>query len=124
MVDPEAAAIVLREPWKEIVVTPFETGGQAWSSAELMRPIAASGGRLADHISSTYLDYKPQDANTVFGMMWDEVTVASLVDPTVIRKWEELYLDVVIDHGPTYGETRVWRKPPAVLSFFLAYSGR
>ncbi len=121
--DPEAAAIVLREPWKEIVVTPFETGGEAWSSAELMRPIAASGGRLANHIQSTYLDYESQDGNTVWGMMWDEVTVASLLDPTVISKWEELYLDVVIDHGPTYGETRVWRKPPAELSFFLAYSG-
>jgi inosine-uridine nucleoside N-ribohydrolase len=121
--DPEAAAIVMREPWKEIVVTPFETGGQVWSSAELMRPIAASGGRLADHIRSTYLEYEPQDANTVWGMMWDEVTVASLLDPTVISKWEELYLDVVIDHGPTYGETRVWRRPPAVLSFFLPYSG-
>jgi len=26
--DPEAAAIVLREPWKEMVVTPFEIGDQ------------------------------------------------------------------------------------------------
>ena len=120
--DPEAAAIVLREPWKEMVVTPGETGGQIWSSEELMRPIAESGGRLADHIRSEYLDYQPPDNNTVWSMMWDEVLIASLIDPAVITRWEDLYLDVVIDHGAKYGHTLVWR-PPGVLSFFLPYSG-
>ena len=121
--DPEAAAIVLREPWKEMVVTPAETGWQIQSSEELMRPIASSGGRLADHVRSTYLEYQPQDRNTVWSMMWDEVMVASLLDPTVITEWEDLYLDVVLDHGPHYGHTLVWRQPPGVPSFFLAYSG-
>lgn len=120
--DPEAAAIVLREPWKEIVVTPGETGAQVWSSAELMRPIADSGGRLASHIRSLYLDYQPSDNNTVWSMMWDEVLAASLLDPEVITRWEDLYLDVVIDHGAKYGHSLVWR-PPGMLSFFLPYSG-
>jgi inosine-uridine nucleoside N-ribohydrolase len=55
-------------------------------------------------------------------MMWDEICVASLLDPSVITKWEELYMDVVIDHGPKYGHSLVWRRPP-VLSFFYPYSG-
>jgi inosine-uridine nucleoside N-ribohydrolase len=55
-------------------------------------------------------------------MMWDEVLVASLLDPGVIARWEDLYLDVVIDHGPKYGHSLVWR-PPGALSFFLPYSG-
>ncbi len=114
--------MVLREPWKEIIVTPAETGGQIWSSEVLMRQIASSGGRLADHVRSLYLEYQPQDNNTVWSMMWDEVLVASLLDPSVISKWEELYLDVVIDHGPNYGHSLVWR-PPGALSFFLPYSG-
>jgi inosine-uridine nucleoside N-ribohydrolase len=121
--DPEAAAIVLREPWKEMVTTPFETGAQIWSNEELMQPIASSGGRLADHIRSLYLEYEAQDKNTVWSMMWDEVTVASLLDPSVISKWEDLYLDVIIDHGPSYGHSLVWRQPPGVPSFFLPYSG-
>lgn len=120
--DPEAAAIVLREPWKEIIVTPAETGGQIWSSEALMRPIARSGGKLADHVRSLYLEYRPPDNNTVWSMMWDEVLVASLLDPGVITKWEDVYLDVVIDHGPKYGHTLVWR-PPGTLGFFLPYSG-
>lgn len=121
--DPEAASIVLREPWPEIVITPGEIGEQAWSSEALMRRIAASGGRLADHVRSLYLEYESKDANTVWSMMWDEVSVASLLDRSVIRRWEELYLDVVIDHGPKYGHTLVWRRPEMPLSFFLAYSG-
>jgi inosine-uridine nucleoside N-ribohydrolase len=120
--DPEAAAIVMREPWREIVVTPGETGAQIWSSEDLMRPIASSGGRLGSHIRSLYLEFEPPDNNTVWSMMWDEVLVASLLDPGVIARWEDLYLDVVIDHGPKYGHSLVWR-PPGALSFFLPYSG-
>lgn len=121
--DPEAAAMVLREPWPEVIITPAEIGEQAWSSRELMRPIASAGGRLADHVRSLYLEYEPLDRNTVWSMMWDEVTVASLLDPKVITQWEELYMDVVIDHGPKYGHSLVWKRPSGVPSFFLPYSG-
>ena len=41
--DPEAAAIVLRAPWKQIVVSPFEAGAQVWSSEKLMRRVGAGG---------------------------------------------------------------------------------
>src|SRR5215470_6446836 len=34
--DPEAAAIILRQPWKRMVLSPFEAGAQVWSSAALM----------------------------------------------------------------------------------------
>ena len=121
--DPEAASIVMREPWKEIVVTPGEIGWHALNDAELMRPIAASGGRLAEHIRSLYLDYQPIDHNTPWSAMWDEVAVAALLDPTIITKSETMYLDAVIDHGAKYGHTLVWKRPPEPLSFFLAYSG-
>ena len=55
-------------------------------------------------------------------MMWDELTVASLIDPSVIRKSETMYLDVDIDHGPKYGHTIIW-KPVGMPTFFLPYSG-
>ncbi len=48
--DPEAAAIVMREPWKEIVVTTGEIGFEVFSDEALMRPIAEAGGRLAKHV--------------------------------------------------------------------------
>jgi inosine-uridine nucleoside N-ribohydrolase len=121
--DAEAAAIVMREPWKEIVVTTAEAGAQVLSDPELMRPIAEARGRLADHLRSQYLDYNGPDHNTQWSMMWDELAVAALLDPSVIRTSETLYLDAVIDPGPKYGHTMVWRKPEEPLRFFLSYSG-
>ena len=55
-------------------------------------------------------------------MMWDELMVASIVDPSVIKKSEIMYLDVDINHGPKYGHTVVWKRPEDVPQFFLAYS--
>jgi purine nucleosidase len=45
--DPEAAAIVLRAPWKQVVVSPFEAGAHIWSSEQLMRRVVQAGGPLA-----------------------------------------------------------------------------
>jgi inosine-uridine nucleoside N-ribohydrolase len=121
--DPEAAAIVLREPWKEIVVTPFEIGEQVWSSERLMREAVKAGGPLAGHVQQVYLDTPAPAGTSMWSMMWDELTVASIIDPTVIKKSEEMYLDVDIGHGPKYGHTVVWKRSNDVPEFFLAYSG-
>ena len=121
--DPEAAAIVLREPWREMVVTTFEAGAQVWSHERMMRRIAEAGGRLSQHIRALYLDYRPPPGTSLWSMMWDELSVATLLLPSVVKRWETLYLDVVIDHGGKYGHTLVWRQPEGVPSFFLPYSG-
>jgi len=121
--DPEAAAIVLREPWKEIVVTPFEIGGQVWSGERLMKEVVKAGGPLAAHVKQVYLDTPAPAGTSMWSMMWDELTVASIIDPSVIKKSEEMYLDVDFGHGPKYGHTVVWKKVNDVPEFFLAYSG-
>ena len=121
--DPEAAAIVLRQPWKQIVVSPFEAGAQAWSSAALMNRVVNAGGPLADYVKQVYLDQQPQSGTSTWSMMWDEVLVASLIAPSVIRKSETMYLDVDITHGPKYGHTVVWKPADQVPQFFLPYSG-
>jgi purine nucleosidase len=121
--DPEAASIVLHEPWKEIVVSPFEAGAQVWSSAALMERIVKAGGPLAAHVKQVYLDAQPPAGTSMWSMMWDELLVASLIDPTVIKKSEAMYLDVDTDHGPKYGDTVVWKEPEEMPTFFLPYSG-
>jgi inosine-uridine nucleoside N-ribohydrolase len=113
----------MREPWKEIVVTTGELGFEVFSDEALMRPIADSGGRLAKHVRDLYLEYESPDDNTQWSAMWDEIAVAALLDPSIIRRSEILYLDAVIDPGPRYGHTLVWRKPEEPLSFLLSYSG-
>lgn len=121
--DPEAASIVLHEPWKEIVVSPFEAGAQVWSGAALMERIVKAGGPLANYVKTVYLDTPPPAGTSMWSMMWDELLVASIIDPSVIKKSEAMYLDVDIMHGPKYGYTMVWKKPDDIPQFFLPYSG-
>jgi len=121
--DPEAAAIVLRQPWKNITLTPFEAGAQVWSSENLMRRVVKEGGPLARHIQEIYLNRAAPAGTSMWSMMWDELLVASLIDPSVIKKSEIMYLDVDITHGPDYGHTVVWKPIPDVPQFFLPYSG-
>ena len=121
--DPEAASVVLREPWQQIVVTPFEAGAQLRSNPQLMQRIVRAGGPLANHIRQLYLEAKPLPGTTKWSMMWDELAVASLIDPSVIKKSKTMYLDVDIDHGPKYGHTVIWEQPDALPQFFEPYSG-
>jgi purine nucleosidase len=121
--DPEAAAITMRAPWKEIVVSPFEAGAQVWSSAELMQRVVKADGPLSNHVKTFYLNFQPPVGTSLWSMMWDELTVASLIDPSVIKKSETMYLDVDVTHGPSYGHTVIWKKPDDVPKFFLPYSG-
>jgi purine nucleosidase len=120
--DPEAGSIVLHEPWKEMVVSPFEAGEQVWSSAALMEQIVKAGGPLAAHVKQVHLDTQAPTGTSMWSMMWDELLVASLIDPTVIEKSETMYLDVDTDHGSKYGDTLIWKTPEHLPAFFLPYS--
>ena len=112
-----------RSDGKEVVVTPFEAGAQVWSNEALMRRIVQSGGPLSRHVKELYLDYKPPEGTSLWSMMWDELTVASLIDPSVVKKSATMYLDVDISHGPSYGHTLIWKPEAEVPHFFLPYSG-
>jgi purine nucleosidase len=120
--DPEAAAMVLRAPWQQIVVSPFEAGEQVVSNQQLMRRIVEKHAPLSDYVNHVYLTTKPTAGTTIWSLMWDELTVASILDPGVIRKSETMYLDVDITHGPKYGHTVVWKKPSDVPQFMMPYS--
>jgi purine nucleosidase len=120
--DPEAASIVLRAPWTRIVVSPFEAGRQVFSSEALMRRVVDKNAWLSGYVNDVYLKSKPPAGTTIWSMMWDELTVASILDPAVIKKSETMYLDVDITHGPKYGHTVVWKKPDGVPQFMMPYS--
>jgi inosine-uridine nucleoside N-ribohydrolase len=40
--------------------------------------------------------------------MWDELSAATLADPSIITGQKQLYADIDVDHGPSYGETLFW----------------
>jgi purine nucleosidase len=96
--DPEAVRIVMRSQWKKITITPIDISVKTKLTPEIKAAIAK-----ADTPVSRYLtEY------SVEGFMWDELSAAAMVDPSIITGQKQLYVDIDADHGPSYGETLFW----------------
>jgi inosine-uridine nucleoside N-ribohydrolase len=100
--DPEAAAIVLRAPWKKITCTPTDISIKTRETRAMADRIAASGTPLGQYIQRYF---KPGDGNDY---MWDELAAAAWIDPSIITKSETRYMSVDVDHGAGYGNTLTW----------------
>lgn len=99
--DPEAAAIVLRAPWKKIVGTPTDISVKSKMSAAIVKQIEAAGTPLARYIARFAMLTPGAD------IMWDEIAAAALIDPTIIRS-ETRFMNVDLDRGAGYGNTLTW----------------
>jgi purine nucleosidase len=100
--DPEAAHIVLRAPWKKIVCTPVDISVKTRLTMDLINQIKAGKTPAARYIG-TYGRLYGQ-----YNYLWDELTSAAWLDPSLITKKETLYMDVNLDRGAGYGDTLTW----------------
>ncbi|HEX9724019.1 MAG TPA: nucleoside hydrolase [Vicinamibacteria bacterium] len=108
--DPEAAHKVLRAPWKRLTVAPVDIAVKTRHSEELVARIAESPHPVAQYIERFHVrqppgfpaDWEP------YIFMWDEVSVAGVLEPSIITEAREMYVDVEIDHGIDYGNTLAW----------------
>ena len=97
--DPEATRIVLRAPWRKIVNTPTDISLKT-------KYTAAIADRVAEG-KTPFTAYLRKYAEVDFPM-WDELAVAAWLDPQIITKQHELFMDVDIAHGAAYGDTLSW----------------
>jgi len=97
--DPEAAHIMLHADWKKITAVPLDATVPTKLTAELVARAGAGTSAVAQ--------YFKKYAGVGFPM-WDEVAAAVLIDPGVISATTQVAMDIVIDHGPTYGATLSW----------------
>jgi len=100
--DPEAAHIVLRAPWKKIVCTPVDISLKTRMTNELIGKIKAGTSPSAQYIGKYARLYG------TYNYLWDELTSAAWLDPSLITKKETRYMDVNLDRGPGYGDTLTW----------------
>lgn len=96
--DPEAAHIVLRSPWRKITVTMVDISVKARMTKTLIEQIGRAGTPAAQYIAK----YAEE------GYLWDELAAAAWLDPSIITKQIQVYLDVDISHGASYGNTLTW----------------
>jgi len=108
--DPEAARKVLRAPWKKVTITPVDISVKSRHSEELVARIGESPNPIAQYIKEFHRT-SPSEADSdwlPWIFMWDEISAAALLDPTIITEQREMYVDVDIDHGINYGYTLAW----------------
>jgi purine nucleosidase len=100
--DPEAAHIVLRAPWKKIVCTPVDISVKTKMTAELINRVKAGNTPAAQYIA------KYSRLHGEYNYLWDELTAAAWLDPSVITKKETRLMDVDLDRGAGYGNILTW----------------
>ena len=96
--DPEAVRIVMRAPWKAVTITPIDVSVKTRMTPEMIAKIVEAQNPVAQYLAK----YSSSS------FMWDELSAAALIDPSVITRSEQLYVDIDVDHGPSYGETLFW----------------
>lgn len=99
--DPEATRIAMSAPWKKITITPVDISVKTSLSDDLKRRLSKSNAKAAQFITT----YMPVGQGGGGGYMWDEISVLAFLDPSVITRQQQLYVNIDIDHGPGYGQT-------------------
>ena len=91
--DPEAVRIAMRASWKKITITPIDISVKTTVNPELKAAIAKADTPVARYLT----EY------SVESFMWDELSAAAMIDPSIITGQKELYVYIDVDHGPSYG---------------------
>ncbi|QHN02532.1 nucleoside hydrolase [Granulicella sp. WH15] len=97
--DPEAAHIVLRAHWPRIDLTTVDISIKAMFTEAMLKEIASSPNPAAQYIAHYSEDRY---------FLWDELAAAAWLDPKIITGERQLYLDVDLSRGATYGDTLAW----------------
>jgi purine nucleosidase len=87
--DPEAAHMVLAAPWHKITLTTVDISIKTRLTPEMIKELGKSSAPPAQYIA----EYGDEE------YMWDELAAAAWIDPTIITKETQLFLDVDIFPG-------------------------
>jgi purine nucleosidase len=96
--DPEATRIVLRAPWKKVTITPIDISVKTRFTNEMKATISKANTPITKYLYQYSLP----------GYMWDEIAGVALIDPSIITGQKQLYMDIDVDHGASYGKTIFW----------------
>ena len=96
--DPEAARIVLRAPWKKVTIAPIDISVKTRFTEEMKATISKANTPITQYL----------DKYSLPGYMWDEIAGVALIDPSIITGQKQLYMDIDVDHGASYGKTIFW----------------
>src|SRR5437773_35860 len=96
--DPEAASIVLHEPWKKITDVPIDPTTRTFFKPEFIREVAKVQAPFDAYLGQFGQSYP----------MWDELAVAVWLDPSIVTRSSQLLVDVDTSFTAGYGNTLSW----------------
>lgn len=97
--DPEAAHIVLTAPWARVTATTVDV-----SIKTFLKPVLVDAIADSDSPAARYLQQWSQERF----YMWDELAALAWLHPALITREREVYLDVNLDRGASYGDMLAW----------------
>jgi inosine-uridine nucleoside N-ribohydrolase len=97
--DPEATQIVLRAPWPRVDVTTVDVSIKAPFTKAIFDAVARGQSGAAKYIARYG---KPES------YLWDELAACAWLEPAIITKTRDLYMDVDLSHGIGWGDTLTW----------------
>ncbi|HXA36969.1 MAG TPA: nucleoside hydrolase [Steroidobacteraceae bacterium] len=96
--DPEAASLVLHEPWKKITEVPIDPTTKTFFGPNLIKRVAAGKAPFDAYLGEFGQSYP----------MWDELAVAVWIDPSVVTRQSSLLVDVDTSFTAGYGNSLSW----------------
>jgi inosine-uridine nucleoside N-ribohydrolase len=96
--DPEAASIVLHEPWRKVTQVPVDPTTRTLFTPAMFARIASHGTAIGAYLEKFGESYP----------MWDEMAVAVWLDPTIVKRRVTLLEDVDTSFTAGYGNTLSW----------------
>lgn len=95
--DPEATHIVLTAPWARISATTIDSSIESHLTP-VLKNLANSKSNAARYL----IKYAHHDSSAAYA--WDELAVATFLDPAITSHERLVYMDVNLDRGPNYGD--------------------
>ncbi len=96
--DPEAASMVLHEPWRKITQVPIDPTTKTFFTPDMRKRIAQGNAPFAAYIEKFGQSFP----------MWDELAVAAWLDPSIVTRSEQLLVDVDTSFTAGLGDMLSW----------------
>jgi inosine-uridine nucleoside N-ribohydrolase len=96
--DPEAASLVLHEPWKKITEVPIDPTTKTFFTAAMIKEVSLGKAPFAAYLGEFGQSYP----------MWDELAVATWLDPSIVTHSAQLLIDADTSFTAGYGNTLSW----------------
>lgn len=97
--DPEASRIVFTSPWRKLTLVTNDASRHIIGTKELLARATASGRPVARYVAQISQPGYP---------LWDELAVATWLDPSIVTRQTKLAMDVDLMPGPSYGALLTW----------------